>query len=230
MTRTSTTLAILAVIGAGSLFIAGCDDKRETPVPQPAAQAGGTEYPEWMSDPSFDGKVGEIGIAEPQPGGVNFTRDLALFRARKNLAVVLNATVTRLMEESITSGGEAALDANGKRVVQELAQLCKKDFGRQLTKADVSGARPGKSYQMANGDFVVRVYLDAELFKKYAQEAKAAAAAVIEANRAAFQKANINHEELSKKLDAQLDRENGLAAEMAKDRPTAAGTEGPKLK
>lgn len=120
--------------------------------------------PEWVIDPSIEGKIAAVGIAPKTAGGIKMQIAQAESDAVANMAAQIQTSVSRITKESMRRAGVSTDSKNSEAVDQYFAQATK-----SLVKdVPISGAKRKNIYQSpSDGTLYIQMVVESAAVKEY---------------------------------------------------------------
>jgi hypothetical protein len=120
--------------------------------------------PEWVIDPSIEGKIASVGIAPKTVGGIKMQIAQAESDAVANMAAQIQTSVSRITKESMRRAGVATEVKSSEAVDQYFAQATKS----VVKDVPISGAKRKNIYQSpSDGTLYIQMVIEPSAIKEY---------------------------------------------------------------
>ena len=120
--------------------------------------------PEWVIDPSVEGKIAAVGIAPKTVGGIKMQIAQAEADAIANMATQIQTSVSRITKESMRRAGVSTEEKTSEVVDQYFAQATK----NIVKNVPISGAKRKNIYQSpSDGALYIQMVIDQGAVKEY---------------------------------------------------------------
>ena len=120
--------------------------------------------PEWVVDPSIEGKIAAVGIAPKTVGGIKMQIAQAESDAVANMAAQIQTSVSRITKESMRRAGVSTEVKSSEAVDQYFAQATK----NVVKDVPISGAKRKNIYQSpSDGTLYIQMVIEPTAVKEY---------------------------------------------------------------
>ncbi len=120
--------------------------------------------PEWVIDPSIEGKIAAVGIAPKTVGGIKMQIAQAESDAVANMAAQIQTSVSRITKESMRRAGVSTEVKSSEAVDQYFAQATKS----VVKDVPISGAKRKNIYQSpSDGTLYIQMVIEPAAVKEY---------------------------------------------------------------
>jgi len=120
--------------------------------------------PEWVIDPSIEGKIAAVGIAPKTVGGIKMQIAQAESDAVANMAAQIQTSVSRITKESMRRAGVSTEVKSSEAVDQYFAQATK----NVVKDVPISGAKRKNIYQSpSDGTLYIQMVIEPTAVKEY---------------------------------------------------------------
>ena len=120
--------------------------------------------PEWVIDPSIEGKIASVGIAPKTVGGIKMQIAQAESDAVANMAAQIQTSVSRITKESMRRAGVSTEVKSSEAVDQYFAQATKS----VVKDVPISGAKRKNIYQSpTDGTLYIQMVIEPAAVKEY---------------------------------------------------------------
>ena len=147
----------------------------------------GVKFPQWVINPSFDGKIAEIGIAPKSRGGIRVQRSIALADAKGKLAQRLQSNISTISKVAIQQ-------AKTNNLADDVVSTFEEGTKSLVRDLPLSGVQQ-VNITMINGELYIRVALDKQDYSKYIKNSRLAMEKKIK-------EAQLSREEIKRSLGA----------------------------
>jgi hypothetical protein len=158
-------LSILPILSI--IFFQSCGDNSQKKNQQSFSETGKLSQlnlPEWVIDPSIEGKLSAVGIAQKTAGGIKMQIAQAESDAIANMAAQIQTSVSRITKESMRRAGVATDSKTSEAVDQYFAQATKSI----VKDVPISGAKRKNIYQSpTDGTLYIQMFIDQTAIKEY---------------------------------------------------------------
>ena len=158
-------LSILPILSI--IFFQSCGDNSQKKNQQSFSETGKLSQlnlPEWVIDPSVEGKLSAVGIAQKTAGGIKMQIAQAESDAIANMAAQIQTSVSRITKESMRRAGVATDSKASEAVDQYFAQATKSI----VKDVPISGAKRKNIYQSpTDGTLYIQMFIDQTAIKEY---------------------------------------------------------------
>ncbi len=161
------TMKKLSIILLASIsLLQSCGDAKKTQEQSPKDTGRLTQLnlPEWVIDPSIEGKIAAVGIAPKTVGGIKMQIAQAESDAVANMAAQIQTSVSRITKESMRRAGVATEVKSSEAVDQYFAQATKS----VVKDVPISGAKRKNIYQSpSDGTLYIQMVIEPTAVKEY---------------------------------------------------------------
>jgi hypothetical protein len=145
------------------LFIFSVNSCQKAPDTKPQAATGLEHLPQWVIDPSIEGKIAAVGMAPKSSGGVQFQIPQAEADARANIAAQINVEISRLTKNALREARVAGNDD----VENVFTQVTK----NVVKKIPLMGAKRVNMFRdITDGSLYIQMAIDNEMISEYMKQ------------------------------------------------------------
>lgn len=157
-------LSIMLLASISLLQSCGEANKTQEQSPKDTGRLTQLNLPEWVIDPSIEGKIAAVGIAPKTAGGIKMQIAQAESDAVANMAAQIQTSVSRITKESMRRAGVATEVKSSEAVDQYFAQATKS----VVKDVPISGAKRKNIYQSpSDGTLYIQMVIESSAVKEY---------------------------------------------------------------
>ena len=162
--HTMKKLSIMLLASISLLQSCGEANKTQEQSPKDTGRLTQLNLPEWVIDPSIEGKIAAVGIAPKTVGGIKMQIAQAESDAVANMAAQIQTSVSRITKESMRRAGVATEVKSSEAVDQYFAQATKS----VVKDVPISGAKRKNIYQSpSDGTLYIQMVIESSAVKEY---------------------------------------------------------------